>query len=83
MSRQAITTQFYGPSIHRGARIVARCQAGTISVAWDHAVDIDTNHAYAAQALARKLEWDVDELAGPFWDFQEHGIFIFLKKNLT
>lgn len=62
--RQAITTRYLGPTDHRGARVVARCEAGRITVPWDHALDIFANHRAAALALARKLGWDGEHYVG-------------------
>lgn len=56
--RQAITTTYKGPTDHRGARIIARADAGSITVPYDHALDALENHTAAAEALAQKLKWD-------------------------
>ncbi len=58
---QAIQTTYHGPTNTRGARIVARCDAGRLSVPWDYSVDGPLNHYQAAYALARKLGW-IDSL---------------------
>ena len=55
--RQAITTKFRGPTDHRGSRIIARADAGSVVVPYDHALDVLANHASAAEALATKLKW--------------------------
>jgi hypothetical protein len=55
--RQAITTKYLGPTNLRGSRIRAKAEAGSIVVAWDHALDIQENHAHAAEAFARKMGW--------------------------
>ena len=52
---QAIVTKFLGPTNSRGARIVARAQAGKITVSWDHSLNVDANHTAAARALAEKM----------------------------
>ncbi len=54
---QAITTKFFGPGNVRGSRVKATAQAGSITLAWDHALNPDQNHVAAAQALATKLDW--------------------------
>lgn len=54
---QAIVTKFYGPTNFRGARVMARCQAKRISVAWDHALGVEENHMAAARTLAEELGW--------------------------
>ena len=55
--RQAITTKYHGPTDHRGSRVIARAEAGSIVWSWDHALDIQENHTKAAEALARKFGW--------------------------
>jgi len=55
--RQAITTKYIGPTDHRGSRVKATAQAGSIVVGWDDALDSDDNHTAAARALARKYGW--------------------------
>lgn len=54
---QAIETKYIGPTNFRGGRIVARCEAERISVSYDHALGLVENHMAAAQALAKKLDW--------------------------
>lgn len=54
---QAITTKYLGPTNNRGARVKAKCQAGSVTIAWDHSKDSDENHDAAAKALAVKLGW--------------------------
>jgi hypothetical protein len=51
---QAITTRFLPPTNHRGARIVARCQARRIVVPYEYGGDA---HAKAAEKLANLLGW--------------------------
>lgn len=54
---QAIETEFKGPTNHHGARIVARAQAGRITVPWDYALSVEENHDAAARAFAAKWGW--------------------------
>ena len=54
---QAIRTRYYGPSNVRGSRIKAQCEAGSITVHYDHALDIEGNHVAAREALLNKLNW--------------------------
>lgn len=56
--RQAITTKFIGPTNVRGSRVKAKASAGSITLNWDHALNVETNHARAAQALADKYNWN-------------------------
>jgi hypothetical protein len=55
--RQAITTKHLPATNHRGSRIKASCEAGTITVSWDYALDAQDNHKAAALALIQKLGW--------------------------
>jgi hypothetical protein len=54
---QAIVTKFIGPTNHRGSRIKATAQAGSLTLSWDHALNSDGNHRAAALALVEKLKW--------------------------
>ena len=54
---QAIVTKYLGPTNSRGARVKATCQAGSVTIRWDDARDVDANHDAAAYTLARKLGW--------------------------
>ena len=54
---QAIETEYRGPTNTRGSRIIARAQAGRISVPYDHALSIQENHDAAARAFIAKLGW--------------------------
>ena len=58
---QAIITKFLAPTNNRGSRVKATCQAGTITVNWLDDLDIQDNHAAAANALAKKLGWTADK----------------------
>jgi hypothetical protein len=54
---QAITTKYIGPSNVRGSRIKAKAAAGSITIGRDDSLNIEQNHAKAAEALARKFGW--------------------------
>jgi hypothetical protein len=60
--RQAIVTKYLGPTNHRGSRVKATAQAGSITIHWDDALDVSANHARAALALAKKFGWAVGAL---------------------
>jgi len=56
--RQAITTKYIGPTNYRPARVKATAASGlSVTVSWDHALNVDDNHTAAARALAVKLKW--------------------------
>ena len=61
---QAIETKFLGPTNFRGARVKATAQAASVMVSWDHALNVDENHAAAARALAEKMGWEGAWIAG-------------------
>lgn len=58
---QAIQTKYFGPGNVRGSRFRAACDAGTITVPYDHALNAEDNHRAAAAALAKKLGWTSPE----------------------
>lgn len=55
--RQAIMTKFLGPTNYRGSRVKAWCDAGQITLNWDHEIGVDENHYKAAMTLVYKLKW--------------------------
>jgi hypothetical protein len=55
--RQAIVTKYLGPTNFRGSRIKATAAAGSITVDWPHALNIENAHAFAACQLAEKFNW--------------------------
>lgn len=62
--RQAIATKFIGPTNSRGGRIKATADAGSVTVAWDHGLNVEDNHRAAAEALARRYGWSTDLIGG-------------------
>lgn len=63
-ARQAITTRYLPCTNHRPSRVVATAEAGRVTLAWDHAFNVEKNHARAAMELARRLGWEGDWIAG-------------------
>ena len=61
--RQAIVTKHLGPTNHRGSRVKATAQAGSVTVPWDDALNSEANHDRAAKALAQRYGW----LEGAGW----------------
>jgi hypothetical protein len=55
---QAIITKYLGPTNFRGSRIKASCQAKSVTMSWDHALNPSSNHLAAAIKLATLLRWD-------------------------
>lgn len=74
---QAIVTKYLGPTNHRGSRVKATCEAGSVTVAWDDALDVADNHAKAVRALLIKLDWDRSFIGGGTKD----GYVFVLAKN--
>jgi hypothetical protein len=56
---QAIRTQYKGPTDARGSRIIATSYKARSVMPYDHELDIDTNHARAAELHAAKA-WRTD-----------------------
>ena len=56
----AAATKYIGPTNTHGARIKARCAAGSITVGFDYALNEDERHLGAANALVKKLGWTAD-----------------------
>ena len=65
---QAIVTKFIAPTNTKGSRIKATCQAGSVILHWDHALNPEGNHAAAAEALLAKLEWNGNWISGQLPD---------------
>lgn len=57
MMYQAIITKYLGATNYRGSRVKATAQAGSVTLSWDDAFDVDTNHLRAARTLAMRLKW--------------------------
>ena len=55
--RQAIVTKYLGPTNHKPGRVKATCEAGSITVSWDHALGVADNHYAACVVLTKKLGW--------------------------
>lgn len=55
---QTIQTKYIAPSNFRGARIKAKAANGkVIVVSYDHGLNVDENHAKAAETLQEKMQW--------------------------
>ena len=53
----AIQTKFLPCTNYRPSRVKAWCQAGSVVLSWDYALDAPDNHEKAAKTLAAKLDW--------------------------
>lgn len=54
---QSITTKYMMPTDTKGARILAKAEAGKLTVPWDHSIGVKENYEAAALALAAKMNW--------------------------
>lgn len=63
---QTIRTRYHGPTNTKGSRFSAECEAGRIYVHKNYALDADANHAAAALALLKKLNWGGEYAGGCF-----------------
>tara|TARA_R100000808_G_scaffold21026_1_gene45452 strand:- start:708 stop:986 length:279 start_codon:yes stop_codon:yes gene_type:complete len=50
---QAITTKYLAATEHRGERVKATAQAGSVTLPWDYGLSTAENHEAAATALAQ------------------------------
>src|SRR5262245_16184989 len=54
---QAIKTRYAGATNVRNPRVIATAGAGRVILGWDDALNINDNHARAAETLANKYGW--------------------------
>ncbi|AKG94346.1 hypothetical protein VO98_020 [Pseudomonas phage phiPsa17] len=54
---QAITITYKGPGNVRGSRLIAKCDAGQVTVPYEHGLDMHGNVVDATKALCKKLGW--------------------------
>lgn len=62
--RQAIVTQYLGPTNNRGSRVKASAEVGSVTLSWDYGLSPSENHKLAALALANKYEWSTFDWHG-------------------
>jgi hypothetical protein len=65
---QAIVTRYLPPTNRMGARIKATAAAGSVILPYDHALNIEDNHAETAEALANKFKWSGNWFMGALPD---------------
>lgn len=70
---QSIRTRYIGPSNVRGSRIQAKCEARTVYVPYNHALNLDANHRAACEELLRVLGWTSDKGRFPDMVGGSHG----------
>jgi hypothetical protein len=54
---QAVITKYLAPTNHHGSRVKATCDAGSLTIPWDYARDLASNHLLAARCLAGRFNW--------------------------
>ena len=54
---QAIKTKYLSATNTKHSRIKAECEAGSLTVSYNHSYDAIGMHRYAAFELIKKLEW--------------------------
>lgn len=54
---QAIQTKYLGPTNTRDSRIKASCQAGSLTMSYDHRLNLEENHREAARQLILRRGW--------------------------
>ena len=62
--RQVIETKYLGPTDHRGGRVKAYAEAGSVTISWDHGIDTWDNHVSAVIALMDKMGWNYGYIGG-------------------
>jgi hypothetical protein len=55
--QEAINTFYLKPTQSRCARVKAQCAKKSRIYSWDHELDAEENHLYAAEKLAQELGW--------------------------
>lgn len=57
---QAIKTKYLPATNTKPSRIKAECEAGSITISYDHNLNIDELHLKAAKELLNTLNWSPD-----------------------
>jgi hypothetical protein len=73
---QAIVTKYAGPTNTRGSRIIAKCEAGSVTIPYPHELSGEDVHRKAAEALCAKLKWEGKLIGG---STKTGYVFVFAK----
>lgn len=76
---QAIRTKYHGPTNTRGSRIVAKCEAGQLSMPYRHELNGDENHKAACDLLREKLGWNTPysaPMVGGYFNGAYYWVFV-------
>jgi hypothetical protein len=79
---QAIQTRYFGPTNHRGARIKAWAQAGSITIPYPYELSGQACHRMAAELLALKCQWDTPFYGELLGGQLENGDYAFVWNNV-
>lgn len=71
---QAIVTKYLGPTNTRGTRIKATCQARSVTYAWDHKLNVENNHRFAAMQFVALMGWSGEYTFG--WLPDGRGVMV-------
>lgn len=75
---QAIMTKYLSCTNSKPSRIKAFCDAGSLTMSWNHSLNVDENHEMVAEALAKKLEWEWHHIGGSLPSSM--GGYVFVRK---
>lgn len=78
---QAIQVKYIGPSVSKGSRIKAWCDAGSITISYPHELSGQSVYRAAAEALADKLKWNTDHYGGLLGGCLPSGDYCFVLNN--
>ncbi len=86
---QAIQTKYICPTNFRGSRIRAKCEAMTIFLTWDDALNAEENHRLACNTLCARMDahnveryghkasqWTAPKIAGTLPDGSMVHVFL-------
>ena len=75
----AIETKFIPCTNYRPSRVKATCQAGSLTLSWNDALDVARNHRAVAEALARKLNWAGKWVGGHLPKLKRGYVFVLVR----
>lgn len=78
---QAIKTKYLPATNTKPSRIKAECEAGSITISYDHSLNIDELHQKAAKELLNKLNWNPDFINSGSFKGNYYHILEFCKKD--
>ena len=73
---QTIRSYFIPCTNFRPSRVKAVCEAGSVTLSWDHDENIEGNHTSAVRALCKKLDWHGTLAFGSLRDGTQTWVFV-------